>query len=264
MKKYEVTQFKDGFKRLGIDKGDVLLVHNSLMNFGFPSDARLQEVPAKIYEYLMNTIGPEGTLAVPVFNFDFCNGIPFNLKETPSKNMGVFSEYVRLRPEAKRSRHAMQSLAVVGKYADYIVENDTASSFSPEGPFDRLLKLDGKILLLGADINSVSMIHWVEEKLQVPYRYWKTFKGLYSDENGQKQKAYQMYVRSLDLNPRLKMDFIEKELKKRNMLKEEKVGAGFIKAFKIKDFVNIAETFIRRNPYFFVSNHPDFEKTIIS
>lgn len=199
-------------------------------------------------------------MAVPTFNFDFCKGLPFNNQGTPSKNMGVFSEYVRKCPQSKRSKHPMQSIAAVGYKTDFIIENDTKSSFSPNGPFDRLKALNGKILLLGADFNSVSMIHWVEEKYEVPYRYWKTFEGTYIDNNTPSEKKYKMYVRSMETNPLLKLYGIEKELIRTNKLLETQIGSSSIKVFAISDFISIAEDFIARNPYYFVSNHPNFEK----
>ena len=261
MKKFKVQEFSNKFCELGLKKGDVLLVHNSLLSFGIQTDCKISEVPSQLFNDLKGTIGHEGTIAVPTFNFDFCKGLAFNRQETPSKNMGVFSEFVRKLPQAKRSQHSMQSIAVVGRQSDYIIENDTESAFSPEGPFDRLKELEGKILLLGADFNSVSLIHWVEEKYQVPYRYWKTFSGTYIDNNDVYNKSYKMFVRSLETNPMLKLYSIENELKRKNKLHEEQVGGGSIKVFDIKDFVSIAQHFIEQNPYYFVSNHPNFEKS---
>jgi len=260
MKKFKVQEFSKNLSKLGLKKGDVLLVHNSLFNFGIPSDCKISEVPSRIFNEIKSAIGAEGTIAVPTFNFDFCKGLPFNNQETPSKNMGVFSEFVRNLPLAKRSYHPMQSIAVDGSHTDFIIENDTESSFSSDGPFDRLKALNGKILLLGADFNSVSMIHWVEEKYEVPYRYWKTFKGTYIDKNSSSEKSYKMYVRSMETNPSLKLYSIEKELKRTNKLLETQIGSGSIKVFDISDFISIAEDFIARNPYYFVANHPNFEK----
>jgi len=174
--------------------------------------------------------------------------------------MGVFSEYIRQLSESKRSFHPMQSVAVIGNNAEYIVESDTMSAFSDEGAFDRLLKLNAKVLLLGANINSVSMIHWVEERCNVPYRYWKTFKGKYVDDNLLTEREYKMYVRDMELNPKLKLNSIEKALIDNNKIKIEKIGQGYIKTFFVSDFIEIATELIEKNPYFFVSNHENFEK----
>lgn len=260
MKKFKVKEFSNNLSKLNLKKGDVLLVHNSLFNFGIPSDYKINELPSKIFNELKSVIGNEGTISVPTFNFDFCKGHSFNKQETPSRNMGVFSEFVRKLPKAKRSSHPMQSIAVIGPHSDYIIENDTESSYDPGCAFDRLMALNGKILLLGADFNSVSMIHWVEQKHEVPYRYWKTFTGTYIDNNISYKKSYKMFVRSLETNPILNFYSIEKELKRTNKLQEIQIGSGSVKVFDISDFVSIAEHFIARNPYYFVSNHPKFEK----
>lgn len=257
MIKYNVQDLPHRIEALGLEKGDVLLVHNSLFNFGMPSDCKLSDVPSAMYSALKAAIGDEGTMAVPTFNFDFCKGLPFNKQESPSKNMGVFSEYVRKLPQSKRSGHAMQSIAVVGPAADCILENDTESSFSPHGPFDKLKALNAKIVLLGADINAVSMVHWIEEKYEVPYRYWKTFTGPYVDDATHTEKSYKMFVRSLETNPVLKLHPIERELAKANKIKEAKIGAGSIKVFSMGDFVSVTEKLISENPYSLVSNHPE-------
>jgi len=259
MKKFEVKEFSNKFFELGVKKGDVLLVHSSLLNFGTPTDCKISKVPSQLFSDLRDTIGDEGNIAVPTFNFDFCKGLAFNRQETPSKNMGVFSEFVRKLPIAQRSHHPMQSIAVVGRQSGYIIENDTESAFSPEGPFDRLKELEGKILLLGADFNSVSIIHLIEEKYNVPYRYWKTFSGTYTDNNDTYNKSYKTFVRSLENNPILKMYSIERELKRIKKLQEAPIGGGVIKIFDIKDFLMIAENYIQQNPYFFISNHQNYE-----
>lgn len=260
MIKYNTKTFSEIFNKLGVSKGDVILIHNSLLTFGLPMDCKITETPKQIYNQLKKIVGKEGTISVPTFNFDFCKGIIFDRQKTPSKNMGVFSEFVRNISETKRSTHPMQSISTIGKYSDYIIENDTKSAFSTDGSFDRLRKLDGKIMLLGADFNTSSIIHLIEEKYNVPYRYWKTFSGNYVDKGILQNKSYNMFVRSLETNAILKMYKVEEELIKQKKIEEIKVGGGYIKLFKIKDFINIAENYIKQNPYFFVSNHKDFEK----
>ena len=84
---------------------------------------------------------------------------------------------MRQQPEARRTPHPMQSLAVVGRYAADLAGRDTPSAFDPGSAFERMLELDFKLLLLGADIQAVSMLHYSEQRADVPYRYWKDFTG---------------------------------------------------------------------------------------
>lgn len=44
--------------------------------------------------------------------------------------------------------------------------------------------MDGKIILLGSEINSYTFTHFIEEKAQVPYRYFKKFNEKIIDELG--------------------------------------------------------------------------------
>ena len=259
MKGYRVKDVLVQLDCLPLEADDTFFIHNSLFAFGKPLDITFNELPGFFYTALRKKIGNSGTIAVPTFNFDFCAGKPFDRQETPSKGMGVFSEYVRNLDGALRSHHPMQSISMIGEKKGYVIENDTESAFSKEGPFDRLLKLNSKILLLGADFNSVSMIHWVEEKNEVPYRYWKSFSGDYLDNGKRTKRTYKLFVRSLELNPQLKMYYVERVLAKQKKLFSTKIGSGFIKVFSMKDFVAIADECIIKNPYFFVSNHPKFE-----
>lgn len=260
MKTYQTDLFTKAFSEIGIAKGDVLFIHSDILKFGWPTDLKINKLTEFIYETLLEKIGEEGTLIVPTFNFDFCKGIAFNRQETPSKNMGAFSEYIRTLPQAKRSFNPMQSLSVIGKHADYLTENDTAAAFDPDSAFDRLVKLDAKLLLLGAGFEYNSVIHWLEQKQEVPYRYWKEFTGSYTDQDSTQEKTYKMYVRNRDLNAELDFGYIEAALTKNDMLKTASVGNGLVRSYQLADFISISEEVIKNNPYFFIANHPEFEK----
>lgn len=262
MVRYNTSYFDTCFGELGLEEGDTLLIHSSLFSFGLPTDLPLGSLPEKIYSSLLKAVGPKGTIVVPTFNFDFCKGRPFNRQRTPSKRMGVFSEYIRNLDNSQRSFHPAQSIAAIGRHKDYIVENDTESAFGPHGPFDRLYNLNTKVILLGSSINSASVIHWVEEKQKVPYRFWKPFSGTYVDQDRKDKKTYKMYVRSSELNAQLSLDYIEKRLLDKNSISSVTIGSGTVCSFALTDFVSIAEECINMNPYFFVSNHPKFEQLL--
>lgn len=256
MQKYNSNAFYKAFLNIGLKKGDVVLVHNALFSFGIPRDVPLKELPAVVYMRLREVIGETGTVAVPTFNFDFCKGIPFDLKTTPSKNMGVFSEFIRTMPNSLRSKHPMQSIAAVGPLADDIVNGNPQSAFGENGAFDVLLKNNAKILLLGADYNAASFVHMVEEQNQVPYRYWKSFTAPYTGNGAlNEERTYQMYVRDLDTDPVLNMNWIEDILKTKKILQTAKIGSGFIKCIKASEYVAVADALIKENPYCFVENH---------
>ncbi len=199
----EVTQQQvtTCLKALGIVPGDGLLVHSAVQFLGRPVGG------LKMYlDAIQEVIGPDGTLIVPTFNFGFARGESFDPLSTPSQGMGAFSELVRQLPEAQRTTHPLQSIAVVGRYAYDLASRDTASAFDPGSAFERMLELDFKLLLLGADSRAVSMFHYCEQRANVPYRYWKDFTGPVRTPSGWQTRTYRMFVRDLELNPQLTLD----------------------------------------------------------
>ena len=127
--------------------------------------------------------------------------------------MGVFSEFIRqVLPGARRTPHPMQSLAVLGHYATDLTNRDTLSAFDPGSAFERMLELDFKLLLLGADARAVSMFHYCEQRAKVPYRYWKDFTGEVITSTGWQTRTYRMFVRDLEIKPQLTLDPVVEDL----------------------------------------------------
>lgn len=246
MKKYSSAQLEDAFREMGISDGQTILIHSSLINIAGLENCPPRLMASEIYNTLRRVVGITGTLVVPCFNFDFCIGKSFDTLSTPSTAMGAFSEFVRCFEGAIRSKHPMQSLAAIGPNAAEICSSDTLSSFSKDGPFSKLLGLNAYGLLLGAPMQSFSMVHLVEEKHKVPYRYYKSFTGEYGASK--EIKTYQMYVRDTISNPELDLSKIELLMKKSGLINESSIFKDKVKFFKIEDFVSLVSSKIAANP----------------
>jgi len=209
---------------------------------------------------LRSLLGPQGTLAVPAFNFGFARGEPFDPASTPSQGMGVFSELVRQQPDALRTTHPLQSLAVIGHFAQDLCQRDTLSAFDPGSAFERLLELDFDLLLLGADIQAASMVHYSEQKAVVPYRYWKDFSGQVRTPQGWQARTYRMFVRDMQLDPQLRLLPIQTELQRRGQWRQEPLAYGQMALCSLRNFVQAADDLIHADAWVLVSNRPTGEK----
>jgi aminoglycoside 3-N-acetyltransferase len=67
---------------LGVQPGDILLVSSNIMKL--IRTAGKQDVSNFLINLLQNTVSGEGTLLFPTYNWDFCQGKPFNYHKTPS------------------------------------------------------------------------------------------------------------------------------------------------------------------------------------
>lgn len=252
---------------VGVRPDDGLLVHSAIQFLGPPvggidmyyqalravlEGARYPESqPASGNSSLLS-----GTIAVPTFNFAFAQGEPYDPQVTPSVGMGSFSEYVRQLPQSLRTTHPMQSLAVVGRHAVDLARRDTSSAFDPGSASERMLELDFKLLLLGADIQATAILHYSEQRASVPYRYWKDFSGQMKTTQGWEIRTYRMFVRDLDIDPKIELYPVQEILQERGQWSSVKLNYGHISLCHLVDFVAVVDEFLARDPWSLVTNRP--------
>jgi aminoglycoside 3-N-acetyltransferase len=251
MQQVAKEQVVQALSQVGVQPNDGLLVHSAIQFLGRPPEGMdKSRLPELYFDALCETVNfSEGTLAAPTFTFAFARGEPYDPQTTPSQKMGVFSEFVRKLPQARRTPHPMQSLATIGKHADDLASRDTASAFDPGSPFERMLELDFKILLLGADIEAISMLHYSEQRANVPYRYWKEFSGAMKGPDGWQTRTYRMFVRDLNIDPQLTLRPVQDYLQSLGQFRTTRLNYGQVSLIRMRDFVSAVDYFLVENPY---------------
>ncbi len=173
-------------EKLGVRKGDILLVHSSLRSLG---GAKAEEV----IDGLRCALGEEGTLVLPALSYMHCNpsNRAFDYNSTPS-NVGALPEFFRTSVAGvKRSLNPTHSCCAIGKNADFVVSGHILDD-TPCGensPFRRVYELGGKILFIGCGMNPNTSMHAVEELSRPDYLFGDMFEYELTDENGSKIKS---------------------------------------------------------------------------
>ena len=149
---------------------------------------------------LIELVGQNGTVLIPVFSWDYCKGIPFDYRHSKGKT-GILGNYIlNCRNDFRRTRHPIYSFMVWGKYSDLLVSFNNQDSWGKDSPFEFLYGNHAKQLNINVTMNHcLTMVHYVEQKLNVPYRYEKHFINYYIGLDGKKVRGdYSMFVRNLD------------------------------------------------------------------
>ena len=196
-----ISEYLNGFLKNGhVNKGDKLILHSDISKlykdlkkkgFSFTID--------DLADYFIEYIGEKGTLIIPTFNFDFCKGKTFSIKDTPSQ-MGVFSETLRLKAGKNRSWHPVYSFVVFGFLPKDYLEYKNYSAYGKSSLFHWLTLNDGKISIINLpDQKSMTYYHYVEESLKVNWRKSKIFFGKYVnfEDKIQNTKA-EIFVRKIE------------------------------------------------------------------
>jgi aminoglycoside 3-N-acetyltransferase len=163
---------EDDLRRLGVRPGDVLMVHASMRRVG--GDA--SHVVAAIDEVL----GEDGTWMMTLGAEDEWSWVnerpeeereallagtpPFDKLITPAEqDNGVLAEVFRTAPGTVVSDHPEGRFAARGRRATELMHDVPWHDYYGKGsPLERLLEMDGKVLRLGADIDTVTLLHHAE------------------------------------------------------------------------------------------------------
>lgn len=164
----------NGLRELGLDEGDRVLVHSSLLAFG-----RVEGGADTVIDALLETVGREGLVVVPTFA---CKS-PFDRKNSVTP-LGKISETFWRRPEAVRSLHPTHSVAAIGNGAKELIRDHekAPTAYGEDTPYVKLAEMDGKILLLGVDQDRNTSLHAGEAIVRAPYL--KDIEATYIDDDG--------------------------------------------------------------------------------
>jgi len=171
-------------RSLGLRPGQDLLIHCSLRQVG-PVDSGA----ATLLGAIQDVAGPAATLVVPAqtawnsltsrafraatAGLDpdgyarYVAAMPgFDPANTPSAGMGAFAEYVRTRPEARRSTHPQSSFAALGpSAAAAMAVHDLDCHLGERSPLRWLYDAGAAILLIGVGYSACTGFHLAEYRL---------------------------------------------------------------------------------------------------
>lgn len=195
-----IAALQNRWRRSGLRKNDTFLLHSNITRTLIECRRYGGAInPNDILESLLDVLGPEGTLLVPTFNFDFTKGKTFCMRTTKSQ-MGSLTECARLHPDSIRTGHPVYSFSVIGYRKEEFADVDNISAFSNESPFGILRRMGGRVGSLDlSESRSMTFYHHIEEIKKVDYRYFKSFTGSYINKHGViNERTYNIFVRKID------------------------------------------------------------------
>jgi aminoglycoside N3'-acetyltransferase len=176
-----VDELTRSLHQLGVRAGDVLMVHASLRAVG-----PVEQGAAGVVRALDNAVGPAGTLMMVLGarnDWDFVNNLPehertarlveaepFDCLRTPAEaDVGVLAEVFRQTPGTMVSNHPEGRFAARGPLAEvFLSDVPWDDYYGPGSPLERLVHARGRVLRLGADRDTVTLMHYAEYLADVP------------------------------------------------------------------------------------------------
>jgi aminoglycoside 3-N-acetyltransferase len=160
------------------------MVHAGLRGIG-----PLVNGPDTLIDALLDVLGPDGTLLCYVNweqqyedALDEQGRLPDSLKPAippfdpdrsrASRDHGAFAEFVRTTPSAERSKNPGASVVAIGGQAKWFTADHPLDyGYGPGSPFAKLVAASGKILMIGAPLDTISLLHHAEHLAQIPGKH---------------------------------------------------------------------------------------------
>lgn len=173
---------------LGLRRGAVVMTHTSMRSIGWVVGGSETVVGA-----LLDCVGPAGTVCAQASWED----IPFGHADWPehwrrayedelpafdamlsaaAPYEGRIPERIRTWPGARRSGNPATGIVAVGRDARTLTRaHRLDDGFGAGTPYERIVAADGQVLVLGAPLHSISLLHHAEALARGPKR-WTTYR----------------------------------------------------------------------------------------
>lgn len=240
---------------IGVREGDTVFTHSSVGMLGIPAEGLDRLAIAELFlTAFREVLGHSGTWLLPTYTYSYTRGEEFDPGTTPPPAaMGLLPQALWRRPESHRTLDPIFSVIALGGDAEELAARaGSGDCFGPDSIYALLLDRDALLCNIGIGVHS-AIIHHVEQKLGVPYRFAKRFTGtsVVGDERRRTEVVYN--VRALD-RPRDVPYFmrLDADARSTGIARATAVGRGEINAVRARELEQLIRTGLERDPEYLV------------
>lgn len=232
-----------------IQKGDIVYVISDIVRLARSAMEHNEDFDLDVLlDTITDKVGKSGTVLVPAFNWDFCKGKTFDYKKSPSMT-GILGNAAIKRKDFIRTKHPIYSFCVWGADRDLLFERDPEDSFGEGTIFEYLVEKSAKAFVIDLpSMEGISVLHYIEQKVGVPFRFHKTFTAGYIDWNQEEKiKSCSMYVRNYDYDAKERLEPMNHLLECLNISDTTMINEIPFRVVRLKEMAQILEYDFRYN-----------------
>ncbi len=240
-----INEIHRSFDQIGLSENDVVMIHGDA---GVAAQIDCDPASDKLFLLIREIINyfKKGTIIFPTFTYSATKNEVFCPVKTKSE-VGLFSEKFLKFNGVVRSNHPIFSVGCYGKRKNYFAKTKNFDCFGQDSLFDKLYLSDAKILTLGCGFDSVTFTHYVEQKINVPYRYFKNFDGKIKLKGKIINQNIRYYVRDLNLSNEINFDKLEKSLSIKKKLRKGVFGRFSLRSVSAKNFNDVLFMLLKKD-----------------
>ena len=249
---FQYSDIINAIKQSGINLGDYVFLHSDVTKFGRLEDIKDKNLFNQVFlDACLECVGENGHLIIPTFSYSY--GDRFNAKkffdvdQTPSI-LNPLTEIARHNKDFSRTIEPMLSVVIKGPNSDELVRDISENCLGSGSIWERLLDINTNNLLLGFKFDT-TMLHYIENISQVPYRKNIVLSGILKTKHGEKNYSVNYFAHDRSF----KIDYSREKLYKKcistNSLSEVKLGAGSIMNISSKNLYKNCRQLLQNDPF---------------
>jgi aminoglycoside 3-N-acetyltransferase len=232
---------------LGLSSNDLVMIHGDA-GPAAQLEFRKGENPLTEFFNILCAFFSDGTILVPSFSYSSTKNVVFDPLATKSE-VGLFSETFRNYPNVLRSLHPIFSFSVYGAHKEFFLNTTLTDCFGVNTIFDEFYKMNGKIVCIGCGVDRITFVHYVEQQLSAPYRYFKNFEGVVIVDGIKCPVNTRYFVRDQVIDARTDLSLLQAYAMSKNKMAQIALGRFPVLSISACDFYDIAKELYVANKY---------------
>ena len=214
------TGLAEDIARLGCVPGDMVMVHAAVSKVG-----PLVNGPDALIGALLDAVSPGGTVVAYTdwdalydeladaegrFLPEWRDHVPpFDPAASRAvRDHGVLPEFLRTWPGARRSGNPGASVAAIGAKAEWITADHPLDYGYGEGsPFAKLTASGGKVAMIGAPLDTMSLLHHAEHLARIPHKRIRRYEVPFATAQGTLWRMVEEFDTAVPVVPGLADDY---------------------------------------------------------
>jgi aminoglycoside 3-N-acetyltransferase len=216
------ADLRGDIERMGVGAGDIVMAHAAVSKVG-----QLLNGPDALIGAILDVVGVGGTL-MAYADWDArydelldgerkvpaewrAHVPPFDLaRSRATRDNGVLAEFVRTTPGAYRSGNPGASMVALGARAEWITADHPLDYGYGEGsPLAKLVEAGGKVLMIGAPLEKMTLQHHAEHLAKIPNKRLKRYEVPFASESGTRWRMVEEFNTSIPVVEGLDDDYFE-------------------------------------------------------
>lgn len=124
------------------------------------------------------------------------------------RDHGVLAEFIRTTPGARRSGNPGASVAALGAQADWLTADHPLDyGYGAGSPLAKLVEAGGKVLMIGAPLDTMTLLHHAEHLAQIPNKRIRRYEVPFATTDGVHWRMMEEFDTSDPVVPGLADDY---------------------------------------------------------